>query len=375
MKHQLWILNSALCVLFIVAIAINDVLKTEPPVWRPKKVFVEAPEKKKEAEATTAWDKIFQDDIFDTFVVTVATPVKKTLTAPIPEIKAPLIVPPPEPQKQDFVPPLNITLKGIIIAADENKNVVMIADETGKEGLYHLGEMIKDAQIIKIARTRIVLLRANGQQDVFFLRKDENLVDPASPDRWKLITKKIDDQNYEIDPREFGKEIETLGNLLERASVIGTAYHLGQPIGVRIGTISPNDIGAALGLQQNDIILAINNISVADLQNRINLYNTITTLPLGSSIQVSLQRAGKNVMISYKLAQIEKPKRYTTMPGIKIAGQPQQEMAMSRMQQRDKEIREFNKAHDGSHHQQTIMDIRRRLLENLQNRMQNSRNR
>jgi len=375
MKHQLWILNSTLLVLFLIAIAINDTLKKQPPVWRQQRIVFEESEKKKDPAAANAWERIYREDIFDTFVVPVITPVKQMFTTPIPEIKPAFIIPPPEPKKQDFVAALNITLKGIIIAADENKNVVMIADETNKEGMYHLGEMIKDAQIIKIARDRVVLLRANGQQDVFFLRKDDNLQDPASPDRWKLAVKKLDDQHYDIDPREFGKEVETLGNLLERASVIGTAYHQGQPVGIRLGALNPNDVGAALGLQQHDIISTINGLAVADLNNRINIYNSITTMPLGSSIQVSLQRAEKNVMMTYKLAQIDKPKRYTTMPGIKIAGQPQQELAMSKMQQREKEIRDFNKTHDSSRQQQTVMDIRKRLLENLQNRIRNSRTR
>jgi len=375
MKHQLWILNSTLLVLFLVAITLSDTLKKEPPVWRPKRIIIEELEKKKIPTVAPSWEKIYQEDIFDTFVAQVITPAQQTLTTPIPEIKPAFIIPPPELKKQEFVAPLNVTLKGIIISADESRNVVMIADEANKEGMYHLGEMVKDAQIIKIARDRVVLLRANGQQDVFFLRKDDNLQDPTSPDRWKIAIKKFDDQHYDIDPREFGKEVGTLGSLLEHASVIGTAYHQGQPVGVRIGALAPNDVGAVLGLQQNDIITAINGISVADLQNRINIYNSITSMPLGDSVQVSLQRAEKNVMMTYRLAHIEKPKRYTTMPGIKMVGQPQQELAMSKLQQREKEIRDFNATHDNSRQQQTVMDIRKRLLENLQNRIRNSRNR
>ena len=283
------------------------------------------------------------------------------------------VVLPPEPKKQEFVPPLGVALKGIIISADQNKNAAMIADETNKESLYHLGDTVKDAQIIKIAKNRVVFLRANGQQEVFFLRKDDNIPDPANQDRWKYVAKKINDQQFEVDPHEFIKEAETLGHFLERASVVGVAFSQGNPVGVRIGSSEPNTIGAALGLQANDIIVSINDINLTQPQSRLQAYESAIATQIGGTVKVVIKRSGNDMTCMYKVAKIERPKKYASLQGVKVTDQPQQPaqptFPMNRIQQREEMLRNFNRNYNANNNQQQIiMDIRRRLLENLQNR-------
>jgi type II secretion system protein C len=382
MKQQLWIFNSSLMFVFFMALMISNALRREPSLVKITKVTLVDVQKKKEPEPTptsmaTAWEKIYQDDIFDTYVAEVKTAVKQSFITPIPEMKAPAVVPPPEPKKQEFVPPLPITLKGIIISSDEAKNAAMIADETNKEALYHLGDMVKDAIIVKIAKNRVVFLRANGQQEVFYLRKDDNIQDPSSPDRWKLMIKKVNDQLYDIDQQEFMKEIESLGHFMERVAIIGTVFNQGIPVGIRLGKIEPQEIGGALGLVTNDILVSVNGIPLADPRNRVQAYESAIQTPFGGMVKAVINRMGMNVQIAYRLTRIEKPKKYSTIPGVRIADQPQQQAGfpMSKIQQREQTLRDFSKTYDGGQQQQTIMDIRRRLFENLRNRMLNARQR
>ena len=380
MKQQLWLLNSSLVVLFLIALNISNVLRQDAPVMKSRQIITAPDEKKKEEQEPTplqsssVWEKIYQDDIFDTYASPDSKTIKQSFITPIPEMKPPTVVLPPEPKKQEFVAPLGITLKGIIISADQNKNAAMIADETNKESLYHLGDTIKDAQIIKIAKNRIVFLRANGQQEVFFLRKDDNIPDPTNPDRWKYVVKKVNDQLFEVDPHEFKKEAETLGHFLERAAVIGVAFNQGAPFGVRIGSFEPNTIAAALGLAANDIIMSVNDIKLSEAHGRLQAYEAAIATPLEGTIKVALKRGSNDISIVYKLAKIEKPKKYSTIPGVRVANQPQTpqpaqpSFPMNRIQQREEMLRNFNRTYNASNQQQVIMDIRRRLLENLQNR-------
>src|SRR3990172_3480815 len=311
MKQDLWLVNRSLLCLFVAVLGIYGLLQQEPPVWIAPKISI-APdiEKKKDLVAKpNTWQKIYQDDIFGTYIPTAVTTVKQSLVTPIPEPRPPVIPPIPEPKKQEFIPPLNINLRGIIAGGDENKNVAMIADESGKEGMYHFGEKVKDAQIIKIAHNRIIFLRANGQQEIFYLRKDDlpTTLEPA--EKWKYIVKKIDDQNYEVDPKALLREVETLGQFIEQAAVIGTIFSQGKPLGIRIGNPTQSPLATSLGIVENDIIPSINNITIAEPQNRLKAYDSVTQAALGSIIKVGIKRADKDVFLSYKLAKIEPPKK------------------------------------------------------------------
>lgn len=380
MKQQLWILNSSLVVLFLIALNISNALRRQPPAVKSHQIVIAVDEKKKEEQQPTAlqlssiWEKIYQDDIFDTYDSPDSKTIKQGFVTPIPEMNPPDIIPPPEQKKQEFVPPLGIMLKGIIISADKAKNAAMIADETNKESLYHLGDTVKDAQIIKIAKNRVVFLRANGQQEVFFLRKDDNIPDPANQDRWKYVVKKINEQLFEVDPQEFVKEIETLGHFLERTAVIGLAFNQGTPLGVRIGSFEANSIATALGLTTNDIIISVNDIKVAEAHSRLQAYEAVIATELGGSVKVVLKRADRDLTFVYNLVKIEKPKKYSTIPGVRIGDQPQQPQPgfpMNRIQQREETLRNFNKTYDAGKQQQVIMDIRKRLLENMLSRRNN----
>lgn len=386
MKHALWLVNSSLILVFASVLGIMQALHQDPPQWRAPRIFQQQePEKKLDApkQNGTSWEKIYQNDIFGTYVPVEIKAVKQSLLTPIPEPKPFVAPPPPEIKKQEIIAPLTLTLKGIIIGGDESKSVVMIADEAGKESVYHLGDRIKDAQIIKIAHNRIVLLRANGQQEIFYLRKDDIPSDQETTDKWKYIVKKINDQSFEVDPQAFGHEIETLGHLIERASIVGTAYQGGKPVGIRVGKSEPNDVATMLGILENDIVTNINDLDVADPTSRIKAYDTVMQLGLGSTIKVSLKRADKDVVLNYKLVKIDKPRK-SRFPGIKIAEAnkpPTQEelLKMNRTQQRENTIRQFNQGHNSAAQQQkqqdTIQEIRRRILEGLQQRLKNAQGR
>ena len=376
MKQQLWILNFSLLIIFAAMFSLNLVLKQEPPLVRIRRIAIEEPQKKK-APVIVSIDKILKQDLFDTYIPIEQRPIKQSFITPIPEPKPPVFTPPPEPQKAEFIPPLNITLKGIISSSEEEKSVAMIADETNKEKVYHLGSMINDGQVLKIGQNKVVLIRANGQQEIYLLRKEEDKIDVAPTDKWKYVVKKTDDLNYEIDPQELGKEVQSLGELIEELS-LGTAYQKGTPIGLRVGTVTPNDIGTALGLNQNDIIKTINNINTTDLKNRIKIYDALIQLKKGVDVKITLSRNNQDTILNYKLVKLEKPKKQTFIQSAKEGDQPpgfppMGQFKMSGLQERERQLREFKQQHRNPRQQRVISDIRERLLNNMRSRSPNRR--
>jgi C-terminal processing protease CtpA/Prc len=244
--------------------------------------------------------------------------------------------------------------------------------------MYYLGDKIKDAQIIKISRNRVVVLRVNGQQESFYLIKDE-LVAPGA-DKWENIIKKISDQYYKIDPHAFKLEVDSLGNFIERVGVLGTAYSQGKPIGVKIGDTTNRDVAPLLGILPNDVITSINGVSVANVKDRMQLYDAISNMKVNDKITVAMLRAGNQVSIDYELAKF--PRVFKAMAtlqgkdGAKTGVAGLESLPMSTLQEREKNSREFAKRHgEETQDQRTVSDLRSRFLENLREKLKNARER
>ncbi len=369
MKQQTWILNSSLLVIFTVLLLSNILLRQELPKVRLRTEPLEEIEKKK-SPFPVELERIYTNDIFDTFAFPTKGPVKQSLITPIPEPQIPTSAPAPEIKKPEFIDPLGISLKGIILSSDDINSVAMITDETNKEGIYRIGDRIKDGQIIRISRNKVVILRANGQQEIFTLRKSE--ISQEKPEsKWLFAIKKIDDSNYDIDPSEFAREIQSLGSFIENLS-LGTAYKNGKAVGLKIGKMDPTSIGPALGLNENDIIDAINDIKTVEVKDRIKIYDAITAMPHDSIIKLALNRSGQELTLNYKLARIPKPSKrmFTQQAG---EGAPQAAFKMSDEQRREEIQRRFKRMHYSPNQQNVIQNIRERLRNNLRTRSMNRR--
>jgi len=365
MKQYLWILNSLLVLVFGFTLLLTSLLKQEAPPMRKEITPIEKIEKKKLPIAISL-ERIYQHDIFDTYIPEEKRAIKEDLLKPIPEMLTPPITPPPAPPKQEFIAPLNIKLDGIISSDQEDNNVAMIADETNKEKIYRLADRIKDGQVLKISRNNVVILRANGQQEIFLLRKEIE-----EPKKWDYILKKIDENSYQIDPREFTKQIDSFGQFIEDF-FLGISYQDNKPIGIKIGKLQENDIATRLGLKENDIILSVNNIQLSEPKNRVNIYDRITEMTFGDSIKVELKRNNQDQIIDYKLKRIERPSElFFTQPAKETEAIP--EFKLSREQEREKRIRDFEKLHKKPNHAEIIADIRKRLLQNMKQRIRDRR--
>ena len=345
---------------------------------RPATVTLETGQKRQ--PLSISLEKIYQNDLFDTVIVPRPQAEQKNLVTPIPQLQSTPPPPPPAHLKPTFLPPLNIALKGIILSSLETQSVAMIADETNKEELYHNGDKIKDGQIIKIARNRIVILRSNGQQEVLYLRKEDNTLNTPPQGRWQFVVKKIDDTTYELDPDEFKQEISSLGELIELFS-LSTMFQNGSPTGIKIGAVNPNKVSSVVGLEKNDVITSICGLETKDLRNRLDIFDKISTLNKGDEVTISFLRNNRPYSFKYSLKRIERPLKTTfssSSPQMPSSPNPVPALVenklfqMNKQQEREETERAFNQEH-ASPHKDMIFDLRRRLLENMKMRSPNMR--
>lgn len=303
MRHPFWLLNSAL--LFLCALTASFVFFSQPTI--PEKEDIEPmPYTKKATTATAAINisKIYENDLFDTYQPEITAEQPTSLpTIPPPPPQIPITV--PQEPKPQFLDPLNISLKGVFaILNDDSKNRAIIADnKTNREAIYKVGDMIEDAQLVRIFSNKIILIRANGQQEVLYLREKDAKTDPiyAAMDNWKEVVQSIGTDNYIINIHEFTHRVQTLGQFIDLLDLT-TVYKAGKSTGCRVGQLAPQSLGTALGLVKGDIILKVNDTLVTDTSSRFAIFKQVTSLKPHDAITVSLSRDGEEKIIHYTLA-------------------------------------------------------------------------
>jgi type II secretory pathway component PulC len=308
LMHPLWIVNSSMLIVLFFALIFSRWSSVETPTWEsiaPRKYNKPS----REPAVSIAADKIFENDLFDTYKKEVVPekPAEKEVTFPdLPTQKSANIPAVAEPQ---FLDPLNITLKGIVIIGyNPTKNSALILDnKTNVEKVYYTGSSLEDAILIKILSNKIIFLRSNGQQEVLYLRSEDaskEMSNTAALSEWSTIIKAQSNDTYVVDPKLFVTKITNLAQFIELLHLT-TVYEEGKPLGCRIGNLEDHSVGTALGLAKGDLITAINDIPTGPSKNRMEIFQQIKELPQDGKIEVYLLRNNRPKTLTITLRSSE----------------------------------------------------------------------
>lgn len=308
MRHPLWILNSALLLLLIIAAGFTFVAQVEVPEREEIKPTDHKKTIQKPIEKINI-QTIYQDDLFGSYVKKVEEPKEAPAPTEPPPAPEPVTIPIPPVPEPKFSDPLNITLKGIIIITnDDRKNRAIIADNTThKEQLYKVEDLIEDARLIKILSNKVIFLRSGGQQEVLYLRHKDAELDPVYTPHssWSNIIEQVNDTTYMIQTVLFVDRVKNLAQCIDLLDLI-TVYQKGKSVGCRIGLVDENTLGKALGFQVGDIITNIDGIAPTDTEQRVNIYKKIISMNPKESFNVVLKRQGQDVTMTYMLSDSKK---------------------------------------------------------------------
>jgi type II secretory pathway component PulC len=303
MKHPFWIINLGLFCVVLASFAfmyVSNISVTKPKI---EDLQAEDIAPFREQKVAINIKKIYEDDLFGTYKKEIPRAAQEaSIPFPHPPAQQKIII--PAVIEPEFLDPLQVTLKGIIVVgANDAKNRAMIQDNrTTQEGTYKVGDLIQDAQLIRIFKNKIILLRLNGQQEVLYLREQDAKTDPVYnvAHEWDLVIKKTNNSAYMIDPTSFIQQVKTLTECIDLLNAT-TAYEKGKSIGLRIGNLSKSPFGTLIGLQNGDIILSINDIPTETTEERLAIYKNVTSLKSGNTITVKLLRKNREIVIVYTL--------------------------------------------------------------------------
>ena len=310
MRHPFWIANLGLFLLVLVAFAFTYLSNVKIPMREsiePNQIMPI-----KELKVAINIKKIYEDDLFETYIKEQPDIRKFDAIMPFPEPPVQEKIVAPKLIEPEFLDPLQITLKGIIVVgSNDTKNRAMIQDnKTSQEGTYKVGDIIQDAQLIRIFKNKVIFLRLNGQQEVLYLREQDAKVDPAyiESNEWENVIKKVTENNYLINPITFVEQVKNITQCIDMLNAT-TAYQQGKSVGLHIGQLSKSPFGSLLGLQKGDIIVNINNIPAQTTEERLAIYKNITSLKIGNKITINLVRKNRVVTLTYTLQDFSADKK------------------------------------------------------------------
>ena len=210
---------------------------------------------------------------------------------------------------------LDLTLKGIIARRDSDRKLALIAQGGGKEEVYWLGDRIAGAEIVGIGARQVVLLRDNIRETLTLeeakLRKDagngrrqaarvagaprprEQAQGGAS--NWGVA--RLSERQRVVARATLDQHLGSLPSLLRQAKAVPYISN-GEPAGFRVVGIDKGSVFEELGLRQEDVIVAVNGVSVRNIQEALAAYNSFRS---AEAVRLDLLRGGREVSLDFSI--------------------------------------------------------------------------
>ena len=193
---------------------------------------------------------------------------------------------------------LDLTLKGILARRASNRKLALIAHGSDRERVYRIGNRIAGAEITDI-ETRRVILQRNGVREALTLeiaKPRRGRTSPAS--RVTEGITMISDRERVVSRNLFDRQMQRLPELLNQAQTAPYWDNNGTEAGFRVVGIETGSIFEGLGLRKEDVIVAVNGVSVRNNKDALAAYQSFKAADV---LQLGLLRDGREVTIDFSI--------------------------------------------------------------------------
>lgn len=173
---------------------------------------------------------------------------------------------------------------------------------THKQDVYHLNEIVlKEAEIIRIERRRVILLRDGVEEALTFEESDPKEArqarstqkTPAGGEGIRQVT----DSSYLIDEDEVEGALDNLNELLTQIRVVPN-FENGKTNGFKVFAIRPNSIFDKIGLKNGDILKQINDIEINSPEKALEIFPQLRN---EKNLSLDIIRGGQRQSFSYEI--------------------------------------------------------------------------
>jgi general secretion pathway protein C len=219
---------------------------------------------------------------------------------------------PPVPELQKTSLPLKVL--AIMYApepADPRWSIAIIRDNDSKTaGPYSIGSKIREATIDEIEQTRVYLDFGGGRREYMELLdaatpppgapapqpQHAEPKDPLAAELDKGI-RKTGNNTYEVQHSTLDSLLGNMGALARAARIVPETRD-GKSVGFRLFSIKPDGPFGKIGLQNGDVISAINGLEMTSPDKALEVY---TKLKTANHLSVGLERNGQKVTMDYTI--------------------------------------------------------------------------
>jgi len=208
---------------------------------------------------------------------------------------------------------LNLKLLAIMFAprpTDPRRSVAIIRDNDGKSaGPYYIGSQLRAATIDEIAADRVYLDFGGGRREYLDLLDHPRpapidpvtaaLPKPADPLAAELDRgiKKLGEHTYEVQRSTLDTLLGNMPALAVGARIVPEAKD-GKPAGFRLLSLRPDVPFTKIGLQNGDVVAAINGLDMNSPDEALLAY---TKLKTANHLSVAILRNGQKITKDYNI--------------------------------------------------------------------------
>lgn len=187
---------------------------------------------------------------------------------------------------------LKLALLGTITGDPETARAVIEETDTGRQGLYRVGDALKDASVKRILRGKVVL--RVGERDEILAVREPSEAQSADP---RGGTGPAPGEQVVIDARAFRQAPK---GPLQLLSEIRMRPHVesGRREGLEVAWIKPDSVFGRFGLLPGDVVSQVDGRPVNSLDDMVSLYKR---LEAGGKASVVVTRQGETRTLTYSL--------------------------------------------------------------------------
>lgn len=176
---------------------------------------------------------------------------------------------------------LPLELIGTFVTDKENSFAIIENKKKNEQDSFAIGDAVfGEAQLVSIAQDRVEIQR-NGQTETLLIDQ----VKTKGPTAEGGFTN-VGNDEYVVDEKELDAALENIPLLLSQARAI-PYFKDGKSVGLRLFAIKPGSLFKKVGLENGDILKAINGQSLADPTQALKLFEQLKE---ERSITVALER-------------------------------------------------------------------------------------
>jgi general secretion pathway protein C len=173
----------------------------------------------------------------------------------------------------------------------------ILADQTGKQAMFRVGEDVFDSGVLKKVEKYRVFIEKNGKLTKISMIESVLNGDVLGNSGSSPSARNIGRGEYLLDHRAVQSALDKPNQIITDAKLIPNMSG-GKQEGFILQEIKKNGIYDSLGMQNGDVLLRINDFSISNPENALQVFTALRGM---DRVQLDLIRGGNKMTMTYQI--------------------------------------------------------------------------